>query len=378
VTVCRLPAAGCMLLAAPTAHCTVVMKFLIVRLGSFGDIVHALPAVAALRERFPAARIDWLVDARYAAILRLVSVLDRVIVLGGSREADAHAIGTDREMHFAGWQGLWRALADLRRSGYEVAFDLQGLIKSAVLARGSGAKRVIGFDRAHLREQPARFFYTETCNAGGTVHVVDKNLSALAAVGISNAARVFPIDPVSSPVVSLVRERLGLAGSVPFAVINPGGGWPNKRWPPDRYGAVAAAVRDRHGLRSVVLWGPGEQALADKVTAASGGAAAVAPPTDVAGIIALARAARLFLAGDTGPLHVAAAAGAPVVGIYGPTDPARNGPWDPGDQVVSRYNACACHYERRCHEARWCLLDIAVEEIVDAIDRRLAASHGRQ
>jgi heptosyltransferase-1 len=349
------------------------MKFLIVRLGSLGDIVHALPAAAALRERFPSARIDWLVDARHAVVLRLVSILDRVIVLAGSQAATARSAAPGRETHFAGWQGLLRAMNDLRRCAYDVTFDLQGLIRSAVLARGSGAKRVIGFDRAHLRELPARLFYTESCDVSGTVHVVDKNLAVLAAVGIKGAARVFPIDPVPSPVVSLVRERLGLAPSAPFAVINPGGGWPNKRWPPERYGAAAAAMRERHSLRSVVLWGPGEQALADEVTAASCGAAQAAPPTDLAGVVALSRTTRLFVGGDTGPLHLAAAVSAPIVGIYGPTDPARNGPWQEDDVVVSRYNVCACRYQRRCREKRACLLDITVEEVVDAVDRRLAA-----
>jgi lipopolysaccharide heptosyltransferase I len=349
------------------------MKFLIVRLGSLGDIIHALPAAAALRERFPTARIDWLVDSRYAAVLRLVSILDRVIVLAGSRAAAARSTASGRETHFTGWSGLLRAMGDLRSSAYKVAFDLQGLIRSAVLARGSGAERVIGFDRAHLREQPARFFYTESCEVGGTAHVVDKNLAALAAVGITGAARVFPIDEVPSACVDLVRERLGLGVSEAFAIINPGGGWPNKRWPPERYGAAAAAMRARHGLGSLVLWGPGEQALADEVSATSHGAARTAPPTDLAGIVALSRATRLFVGGDTGPLHLAAAVGAPIVGIYGPTDPARNGPWLQEDRVVSRYNVCTCRYQRRCREKRACLLDITVEEVVDAVDRRLAA-----
>ena len=148
------------------------MKFLIVRLGSLGDVVHALPAAAALRQHFSSARIDWLVDRRYAAALRLVSILDHVIVLAGSRTAAAPATAPGRETHSAGWLGLLKTLGNLRGSAYDVAFDLQGLIRSAVLARGSGARRVVGFDRAHLREQPARLFYTESCDVGGAVHVV--------------------------------------------------------------------------------------------------------------------------------------------------------------------------------------------------------------
>lgn len=353
------------------------MNILIVRLGSLGDIVHALPAAAALAERFPGAQIDWLVDARYRDILDCVPAVSRRLVVSTSRSAVARRAGGGLEARvFSGRRALPAAVAELRRSRYDVAFDLQGLLKSAVLARLSGARRVIGFAPAHLREASARWFYTETIDPAGAQHVVDKNLAALTAVGITQAPRRFPIDVPPSPAVGDVARRLGLAAGGRFALINPGAAWPNKRWPPDRFGAAAAAMHARHGLRSAVLWGPGEESLAHDVAGRSSGAAAAAPPTSVADLVELARAACLMIAGDTGPLHIAAAAGTPIIGLFGPTDPRRNGPWDPADIALSQFDACVCHYQRRCRRTTSCLADIHVEDLVAAIDRRLAAPPG--
>jgi heptosyltransferase-1 len=160
-------------------------------------------------------------------------------------------------------------------------------------------------------------------------------------------------------------------------MVNPGAAWPNKRWHPERFGAVARAIRDRHALRSVVIWGPGERELADRVVAASHGAAFAAPPTSIADLFAISGAASLMVSGDTGPLHIAAAYGTPIVGVYGPTDPARNGPWSADDVCVSRFEACGCHHLRRCVRERWCLEEVHADEVIDAIDRRLAPARAR-
>jgi lipopolysaccharide heptosyltransferase I len=332
-------------------------RFLIVRLGALGDIIHALPVAAALREAFPAARIDWLVSERHRAILDHVPVIDRRVVLDRAREARS-----SRAAGFTSWRAVAQAIAELRQADYDVAFDLQGLLKSSILARSSGARRVVGFSVRHLRERWAQLFYTETIEPPSGVHVVDKNLALLAAVGLRDLPKRFPLG-------------VGAGGTSDdaFALINPGAGWPNKRWPPEWFGAIADRLRADHGLASVVLWGPGEEALARTVVESSRGAARLAPPTGIGDMIVLARAASLLVSGDTGPLQIAAAVGTPIVGIYGPTSPARNGPWNPADVCVSRFDACHCHHRRRCRLPVCCLLDISVEEVCAAIDRRLAA-----
>jgi ADP-heptose:LPS heptosyltransferase len=200
--------------------------------------------------------------------------------------------------------------------------------------------------------------------------VVWTNLGLLAPLGIHVAAPEFPIDRVESAAAREVAERAGGR----YAVINPGAAWPTKRWEPSRLAAVAAALRDEHSLPSVVTWGPGEESLAREVVAASAGAAILAPPTSVADLVAISRGAALFVSGDTGPAHIAAAVGTPIVGIYGPTRPARNGPWSPDDVTVSRDEVCQCHHLRRCRLKTMCLDDIKVDEVHAAIERRLAGA----
>jgi heptosyltransferase-1 len=331
------------------------MNFLIVRLGALGDIIHAVPAAAALRAAFPASRIDWLVDGRHRAMIDLVTVVDHAVVL--------------ERPSIRGWMDVAGRMRQVR---YDVAIDLQGLLKSALLARASGAPRVLGFSIWHLREKTARPFYSETSHddvrGGQPEHVIHKNLGLLGALGVTDTGLRFPLAAVESRALAQVRTTLG--GDRPFALINPGAAWPNKRWPPERYGEVAAFLRDVRGLPSFVLWGPGEEGLAGAVVETSAGAARVAPPTGLSDLLALSRAASLMISGDTGPLHMAAAVGTPTISLFGPTDPHRNGPWSPDGVAISRFGACGCHYERRCRKQSWCLASIEVAEVTAAIQQR--------
>jgi heptosyltransferase-1 len=343
-----------------------MMRVLLVRLGALGDLVHALPFAAALRTAHPDARIDWLVDARYRALVDLVPIVNERLSL------NTRAL--------TGPASLPAVIGRLRLARYDIAFDAQGLIKSALLARASGAGRVIGFARAALREPAARVFYTDSIDPAPATHVIEKTMSLLRAVGIepSGVRWQFPLQGRPSPVPACTREVLGIERGAPFVLINPGAAWPNKRWPAERFAALAREVQARHHLKSAVLWGPGEETLAAQIARASAGAAEMAPATTLSDALALAQEARLLVSGDTGPTHLAAAAGTPVVGLYGPTDPARNGPWHPDDICVSRFAACACHHQRRCHRlAAWCLADITVADVLAAVDERLARSSQR-
>lgn len=348
------------------------MNLLIVRLGALGDIIHTVPAAAALRNAFPDARIDWLVDAKHREMIELVTVIDRAIPLERSS--------------VAGWADVARRMRQVR---YDTAIDFQGLLKSAVLARASGASKVVGFSIWHLREKTARPFYSATVDGAGpgdgaglTVsttgaddsdgvkagHVIYKNLRLLQAVGVHDERIAFPLARVESRALEEVRAA---AGGEPFALINPGAAWPNKRWPAEHFGEVAAFLREVRQVVPIVLWGPGEEGLARAVTDASGGSARVAPPTKLGDLLELSRAAALMVSGDTGPLHIAAAAGTPAVAIFGPTDPSRNGPWSADDVTVSRFGSCGCPYDRRCHQPSWCLAGVTVAEVTAAIQQRL-------
>lgn len=330
--------------------------FLIVRLGALGDIVHTIPAAAALRAAFPSARIDWLVDKRHREVLDLVTCIDRVIVV--------------EKATIAGWI---RATRELRYRHYAAALDFQGLMKSAVLSRASGARKVFGFSIWHLREKGARSFYTDSvevaAGAEGGRHVIHKNLRLLRGLGIFEPSVEFPLRSSVSQARDTILAR---AGNAPFAIINPGAAWPNKRWDAERFGELASFLREVRGVLPFVLWGPGEEPLARSVVAASSGSAILAPPTGLTDLVEICRSASLMVSGDTGPLHIAAAVGTPIVSIFGPTDPERNGPWRADDVAVSRYAACGCKYDRECHQDGWCLGTLPVSEVSAAVQHRLS------
>ena len=327
-------------------------RFLLVRLGSLGDVIHAIPTAAALRARFPEARIDWLVDPRYVPLLEMVRGLDSRIPVSTRRFG----------------QSL-RTVSDLRSVGYTAVIDLQGLLKSAVLARAVGAERTIGFERAHLRERTAAPFYSHRVAPDQVTHVIFKNLALLEPLGSRDTRAAFPLEIPHSATAEQVRARFG---GEPYALINPGAAWPNKRWPPDRFGSLAAAVRQRLGLRSLVLWGPGEQPLAEQVSSASGGAAEPAPATSITDLFAIARDARVLISGDTGPLHIGGAVGTPLVALFGPTRAERNGPWSATDVVLARTEGCVCLYRRRCRRGAACIDEIQLSDVIDAVERRLS------
>ena len=329
--------------------------FLIVRLGALGDIVHAIPAAGALRAAYPSARIDWLVDARHREMVDLVTCVDRVVVV--------------ERPTIAGWI---RATRELRYATYSAALDFQGLMKSAILARASGAAKVLGFSIWHLREKGARSFYTDSVEVaageGGELHVIHKNLRLLRGLGITEPSVTFPLRSVPSAARDAIVTQ---AAGAPFAILNPGAAWPNKRWSPERFGELASFLREVRGLVPFVLWGPGEESMARSVVAASSGAALLAPATGLTDLVEICRAASLLVSGDTGPLHIAAAVGTPIVSIFGPTDPDRNGSWRADDIAVSRYAVCGCKYDRECHEDDWCLATLPVSEVTAAVQHRL-------
>ncbi len=341
------------------------MKILIVRLSALGDIVHALPVLAAIKREMPAAQVDWMVEENYAAILSITSGLRRRII-GRAR----NSFTSDDAVSFGGAVGYVQAVAYLRAQEYDCALDLQGLLKSAGWARSSGAKRIIGFDKPNVREAQAAAFYTETVTPPPGVHVIHKNLSILTALGINTSDIELPLDPQAS---AETLDAIQSAGAKRYVVLNPGAAWPNKRWPPERFGALAASLRNRTGLSSMITWGPSERELADTIVAASSGAAIPAPPTTVADLAVLLRDAALVVSGDTGPLHIAASMGTPLVGLYGPTWPERNGPWDARDVVISRAPVCECHHKRQCLRGAPCINEITLHEVVAASEQRLKA-----
>jgi heptosyltransferase-1 len=342
------------------------MKLLIVKLGSIGDIVHTLPSLAAIRRALPRAEISWVVERRAAEILRDNQILDRLI------EVDTKALRrwpVSGETLLAPRQQLRR----LRASTFDTALDFQGLLKSAAIARLSGARRSYGFAREALREPPSRFLLSKTISVPLRSHVIVKNLALVkGALGIlvpdDPAEFEFPI--ATSPAHE--READEAAGlDERFAILNPGGGWPTKLWSAERFGTLADELWTHHGLSTLVTYGPGERELAETVLRASRSGRARAVSPSLKGFYALAKRASLYVGGDTGPTHLAVAAGAPVAGLFGPTEWWRNGSPRVEDICIER-NDIGCRTD--CHRrscSQWICMDISVEQVLHFAGERL-------
>lgn len=331
------------------------MKALLVRLSSIGDVVHTLPALAALHRA--GWETGWVVEPPSRVLLEHNPLVSQLIV-APSRKA-------------FGWTRALSALRAVRAQRYDAALDFQGLWKSAAWARLSGARRSVGWERAARREPGSELLLRETVTRIGGGHVIDKNLALLGPLGIDAVGlREFPL-PFSAEAVARVDAGLQALGGDGLVVLNPGGGWASKLWPAERFGELARELR-RLGLHPLVSWGPGEAELADRVVAASGGTATRSFPTSLLDYVEIARRARLVVAADTGPLHLACAVGTPVVALFGPTEPARNGPFAADDVVVRRTPACAPCYSRSCSRHAGVMDGISLEEVRAAVERRLA------
>jgi heptosyltransferase-1 len=326
-------------------------RFLLVRLSSLGDVIHALPAASALRDTFPDARIDWVIDPSWKRLLEGNSDLTEVI---------AH----DRKR--AG--GIASSLRKLRESRYTCAIDFQGLYKSALLARASGAPRRIGFQSSYAREGLVAMLYTDRLNPRGP-HKVDHNLTLVERAGARVGQLRFPLT-IRVEESEVVARELNERGVNEFYVLNPGGGWLSKCWPAERYGELHRRLAQRHGWRGVVSFGPGEDDLARDLIRAAGNPAPVAISLPLGPLMALLRRAKLIVSVDTGPLHLASALGTPVVGLFGPTDPARNGPYSAGDISVRNPGHSITTYRRGASYSP-AMLSITVDQVFDAVERRM-------
>lgn len=346
------------------------MRILIVRLGSIGDVVHTLPALAAIRRALPESEISWAVEPPASQILKDNPLLDRLIELDTKGLRRWPASG---ETLLAARQQLRR----LRASTFDLALDFQGLLKSATIARLSGAKQVFGFTSEGLREPPSRFLLTDTVRAAKRSNVIVKNLELARRalrIDLSSDPSTFEFPIHTSQENEFEAEAVSTWAGGQLAILNPGGGWPTKLWSAERFGALADQIWRRHKLKSIVTYGPGEEDLARRVLTSSRSAetdAVQAKALSLKSLYATAKRASIFVGGDTGPMHLAVAASTPVVGLFGPTEWWRNGSPNPDDICVER-NKIDCRED--CHRrscSKWICMDIEVETVMAAVTERL-------
>ena len=306
-------------------------RILAVRLGAMGDVVQCLPAVASLKHGIPRSHVTWVVEARWAPLLEGNPYLDRVIVLER---------GSFRRLA-ASWRGL-------RDGRYDVAVDFQGLVKSAVVASAARAEKLFGFDRYVVRERPAAWFYSVAVPSRA-VHRVDRYLELASAAGASSLLRTFPLPP---------GQTEGTLPEGPFVLANPMAGWPGKQWPIEYYSELGKLLEAECGW-TLVLNGRTRIDASCTRPHVSG----------IPGLIDATRRALAVVGVDSGPMHLAAALGKPGVAVFGPTDPAQNGPYG-GHIAVLRSPSAVTSYKR--NHAGSEMRDIRPEAVFEAIQTVLA------
>jgi heptosyltransferase I len=334
-------------------------RFLVVRLGSLGDIVHTFPAIAALRESFPDAEIVWLTHRRWKSLVESSELATE------TWETETRSYASVREI-----------IRRIRKNRFTTAIDYQGLWKSAALPFFGGVSRRIGFSSETIREFGVPLLYTDRVPSTQT-HIADQNGELSRRAGARNG-----VAPVVLAVPSIqeafVLQLLRGFAIERYVVLSPAGGWRSKCWPAHRYGALCEKICAILGLRCVLNYGPGEEDLISELKAASGEADPIAYNGSLEQLMALLRNAICVVGGDTGPLHMAVALGTPAVALFGPTDPARNGPYrlenrsgnaSPIDIVLRSPRAITTY--KRGGEAAPSILEIDVDTVFEAVRRQV-------
>lgn len=330
-------------------------RILVIRLGALGDVVRTRFAFSGLRARFPDARIDWLVEDRAAPGLETIVGLDGVVSVPRRIRSARHPV--------AGARALSALIAELRAGSYDLSVDFHSIFKSAFLARAARIPLRVGYGAA-AREGASRLMTHRVDLADDHISRFERNAALVRFLGGAVPDRPPPLELPAD-------AEAGLAGlPSPYAVIHPGTSETTryKRWDAERFASVAGALYRERGIASVVTWGPvpGERECAEQVVAAAGEGVVISPQTkNIASVLALYANARVFVGSDSGPLHLAALVGLPIVAVFGPTDPVENAPFSGVPSRVVRQDV-GCNPCREGCPARSCMAAIAAEPVAEA------------
>ncbi|MGV8075289.1 MAG: lipopolysaccharide heptosyltransferase I [Syntrophobacteraceae bacterium] len=325
-------------------------KILIVKPSALGDIVHSLPFLAALKDRFPASEVHWVVAKGFQGLLE-----DNPLI------AKLWVIEKDQWKRYSRMHHTMFALRDLfqrlREERFDIVVDLQGLFRSGVISRATGAKYRIGFKEAR---EGSSFFYTHKVRGGKDIHAIERYHRVASYLGCATHDLHYPMPPPlqdSSLVHSLPQD---------YIVIAPAAGGEAKKWPAERFGLLASELP----CRSLVVAGkPDEHLVRQVVNASRGKAVSLAGKTSLRELIEIIRHARLLVSNDSGPMHIAAALNVPVFALFGPTNPARTGPYGNIHTNISAGLSCSpCYKRKKCKN--WnCMEAITVENVLTLINK---------
>ncbi len=326
-------------------------RILIVKLSSIGDVVHTLPILSALRKKYPESYIAWVVKKKAADIISNHPHLNKVIL----------------------YEGVRKTAKRLRSLKFDLAIDLQGLFRSGLLTFLSGAKTRLGFSRANSRELGYLFLNQRVTPREEDRHVIDKNLSLLRPLGIDTKEKEFII-PVSNKNKEYIAHFLRGEGITPsdlLVALNPGASWPSKLWPVERWAELTDRLTEKLKARIIFLWGPGEKDFVDSIVRITKNSPIISCRTNLKELAVLISKCRLFVGGETGPLHIACALNVPTVALIGPTDSVRNGPYGEGHMVIEKDLPCRGCWRHECRKLD-CMRLITVDEVFSAVERELS------
>jgi lipopolysaccharide heptosyltransferase I len=345
------------------------MRILIVKLSSIGDVIHTLPALAAIRRALPNAEISWAVERSAAEILRGNELIDNLI------EVDTRSLRRGKRVVREILTDASRQLRQLRQYEFDVALDFQGLLKSASIIKLARAKKRVGFSKQYLREPASRFLLTDTVAVTENMHIIVKNLAlAKEALNITVPENDFEFPIYTDDIHRHEAAKIIKETGDNYAILNPAGGWTTKLWSAEKFGALADRLWEENKLISIVTTAPNEIELANRVLQNSHSGKAMLAQPSLKGFYELAKQAKIYIGGDTAPTFLAVAAKAPVVGIFGPTEWWRNGSPNPDDICIER-NDIGCRVD--CHRrdcGNWICLDIETETVLRQAQKRLELS----
>jgi 3-deoxy-D-manno-octulosonic-acid transferase/heptosyltransferase-1 len=345
------------------------MNILIVKLSAIGDVVHTLPALNALRRHYPNAHITWLVEEAAADLVVGHRAVDRVLI--SKRQAWLRQLvhGPKRLEALA---EIWRFLRQVRDLRYDLILDFQGLLKSGLLIFLAHGRRKIGFGPGMQHQEHSYLFLNQLVPAiSMEVHALERGLKLLEAAGVPMGAVVYdlPVRPEDRQRVAAMLAAQGISGNKPLVAINPMTKWDTKNWDNGKFAVLADRLLAAYDVDLVFTGGVSDRADVEKILAAMQGRGAnLAGQTSLKELAALYERCRFLVTTDTGPMHLAAAAGIPVVALFGPTAPWRTGPYGERHQVVRLEMACSPCFKRQCEHGA-CMAHLTVEQVLAAVAR---------
>jgi heptosyltransferase I len=328
-------------------------KILIIKPSSLGDVMHSLPFLNALKDRFPKAEIHWVIAKGFEDLLTGHPMVKKIWVINKDIWKKLSQITSSiHEIRIL--------LRELRKERYDIVIDLQGLLRSGVITRVTGSPVRIGFEEAR---EGSRFFYSSKIEGGKDIHAVDRYLKIAAFLGCDINEVCFPL-PLSFN--SALRTPHS-AFSDDYAIMVPGARWKTKRWPPEKFGELASLLP----IKTLIVGGRGDMSIAKEILSSCGGkSVSLVGKTDLKSLIEVIRGARFIVSNDSGPMHIAAALGIPVFAIFGPTDPVRTGPYGRGHTVIREEVSCSPCFKKNCDDMK-CMKGLSVEKVYEVIKEKI-------